>query len=108
MKYVLLIYLKENMPEQEPSENAVIGIRAARTTTRSNGRYLATAPLRPVATATSVVARWQVAHEPMDRLPNARMVVGSSDQCPSTRSVAIAAQIPELRSRHCRNPAPRN
>ncbi|WGV23989.1 YciI family protein [Halotia branconii] len=57
MKYVLLIYLEENaLSETERKECYVKSAQLAQQL-NSKGQYLATAPLHPVATATSIRVR---------------------------------------------------
>ena len=57
MKYMLLIYLDENvLSETERQECYVESAQLARDL-HSSGQYLATAPLHPVSTATSVKMR---------------------------------------------------
>ena len=57
MKYILLIYLDENaMSETERAQCYVKSTQLAQEL-QAKGQYLATAPLHPVATATSVQVR---------------------------------------------------
>ncbi|URD53560.1 YciI family protein [Chroococcidiopsis sp. CCNUC1] len=57
MKYVLLIYLKEDALSETEREQCYIESAQLAQQLNSNGQYLATAPLHPVATATSVRVR---------------------------------------------------
>lgn len=57
MKYVLLIYLEENALSETEREHCYVESAQLAQQLNSNGQYLATAPLHPVATATSVRMR---------------------------------------------------
>jgi hypothetical protein len=57
MKYVLLIYLEENALSETEREHCYMESAQLAQQLNSNGQYLATAPLHPVATATSVRVR---------------------------------------------------
>ncbi|NHC36405.1 YciI family protein [Scytonema millei] len=57
MKYVLLIYLKEDALSETEREQCYAESAQLAQQLNSNGQYLATAPLHPVATATSVRVR---------------------------------------------------
>jgi len=57
MKYVLLIYLEENALSETEREHCYGESAQLAQQLNSNGQYLATAPLHPVATATSVRVR---------------------------------------------------
>ncbi|MBW4427757.1 MAG: YciI family protein [Nostoc desertorum CM1-VF14] len=57
MKYLLLIYLEENALSQTEREECYVKSAQLTQQLNSNGQYLATAPLHPVATATSVRVR---------------------------------------------------
>jgi hypothetical protein len=57
MKYVLLIYLSENALSQTEREECYVKSAQLAQQLNSFGQYLATAPLHPVATATSVRVR---------------------------------------------------
>jgi hypothetical protein len=57
MKYVLLIYLKEDALSETEREQCYMESAQLAQQLNSNGQYLATAPLHPVATATSVRVR---------------------------------------------------
>ncbi|MFN6558662.1 MAG: YciI family protein [Nostoc sp. ChiSLP01] len=57
MKYVLLIYLEENALSETEREDCYVKSAQLAQQLNSNGQYLATAPLHPVATATSIRVR---------------------------------------------------
>jgi len=57
MKYVLLIYLEENALSETEREHCYVESAQVAQQLHSQGQYLATAPLHPVATATSVRVR---------------------------------------------------
>ncbi|MDZ8225700.1 hypothetical protein [Nostoc sp. ChiVER01] len=57
MKYVLLIYLEENAMSQTEREDCYVKSAQLAQQLNSKGQYLATAPLHPVATATSIRVR---------------------------------------------------
>ncbi|PSM49296.1 hypothetical protein C7Y66_09785 [Chroococcidiopsis sp. CCALA 051] len=57
MKYVLLIYLKEDALSETEREQCYIESAQLAQQLNSNGQYLATAPLHSVATATSIRVR---------------------------------------------------
>ncbi|OUL33441.1 hypothetical protein BV372_16455 [Nostoc sp. T09] len=57
MKYVLLIYLEENALSETEREDCYMKSAQLAQQLNSNGQYLATAPLHPVATATSIRVR---------------------------------------------------
>jgi hypothetical protein len=57
MKYLLLIYLEENALSETEREDCYVKSAQLAQQLNSNGQYLATAPLHPVATATSVRVR---------------------------------------------------
>ena len=57
MRYVLLIYLEENALSQSEREHCYVESAQLAQQLNSTGQYLATAPLHPVATATSVRVR---------------------------------------------------
>ena len=57
MKYLLLIYLEENALSQTEREHCYVESAQLAQKLNSKGQYLATAPLHPVATATSVRVR---------------------------------------------------
>ncbi|MBN3923032.1 YciI family protein [Nostoc sp. NMS4] len=57
MKYLLLIYLEENALSETEREKCYVESAQLAQQLNSKGQYLATAPLHPVATATSVRVR---------------------------------------------------
>ncbi|MEH2333506.1 YciI family protein [Nostoc sp.] len=57
MKYLLLIYLEENALSQTEREHCYVESAQLAQQLNSKGQYLATAPLHPVATATSIQVR---------------------------------------------------
>lgn len=57
MKYILLIYMAENALSETEREQCYGESAQLAQQLNSNGQYLATAPLHPVATATSVRVR---------------------------------------------------
>jgi hypothetical protein len=57
MKYMLLIYMDENALSETEREHCYIESAQLAQKLNSKGQYLATAPLHPVATATSVRVR---------------------------------------------------
>jgi hypothetical protein len=57
MKYMLLIYLEEHALNQTEREHCYQESTALAHELKSNGQFLATAPLQPTSTATSVRVR---------------------------------------------------
>jgi hypothetical protein len=57
MKYMLLIYLEENAINDTEREHCYVESAQLARQLKSNGQYLATAPLHPVSTATTVRVR---------------------------------------------------
>jgi hypothetical protein len=57
MKYMLLIYLEENAMSEAERNHCYVESAQLAQNLHSNGQFLATAPLHPVATATSVRVR---------------------------------------------------
>lgn len=57
MKYVLLIYLEEHALSETEREHCYVESAQLAQQLNSSGQYLATAPLHPVSTATSVRVR---------------------------------------------------
>ncbi|MBD2038350.1 YciI family protein [Leptolyngbya sp. FACHB-321] len=57
MKYLLLIYMDENALSETEREKCYVESAQLAQQLSSKGQYLATAPLHPVATATSVRVR---------------------------------------------------
>ena len=57
MKYLLLIYMEENAINQTEREHCYVESAQLARELHANGQFLSTAPLHPVATATSVRVR---------------------------------------------------
>jgi hypothetical protein len=57
MKYLLLIYMEENAMSETEREHCYVKSAQLAQNLKAQGQYLATAPLHPVATATSVQLR---------------------------------------------------
>ncbi|MDZ4876795.1 MAG: hypothetical protein CLLPBCKN_006230 [Chroococcidiopsis cubana SAG 39.79] len=57
MKYVLLIYMEEDALSETERQHCYVESAQLAQQLNSRGQYLATAPLQPVATATSVRVR---------------------------------------------------
>jgi hypothetical protein len=57
MKYMLLIYLEENAMSEVERERCYVESTQLAQQLHANGQFLATAPLHPIATATSVQVR---------------------------------------------------
>lgn len=57
MKYLLLIYMDENVLSETEREHCYVESAQLAQELNAQGHYLATAPLHPVATATSVRVR---------------------------------------------------
>ncbi len=57
MKYVMLIYIEENALTEAEREKCYVESAQLARDLHSKGQYLATAPLHPVSTATSVRVR---------------------------------------------------
>ena len=57
MKYMLLIYLEENAMSEAERNHCYVESAQLAQNLHSSGQFLATAPLHPVATATSVQVR---------------------------------------------------
>jgi len=57
MKYLLLIYMDENALSETEREHCYVESAQLAQELHTKGKYLATAPLQPVATATSVQVR---------------------------------------------------
>lgn len=57
MKYMLLIYLEENAMSETEREHCYVESAQLAQELHAKGRFLATAPLQPVATAASVRVR---------------------------------------------------
>lgn len=57
MKYMLLIYMEETALSEAEREHCYVESAQLAQQLNSNGQYLATAPLHPISTATSVRVR---------------------------------------------------
>jgi hypothetical protein len=57
MKYLLLIYMEEHALGQDEREHCYVESSALAHDLKSEGHFLATAPLQPVSTATSIRIR---------------------------------------------------
>ena len=57
MKYILLIYMDENALSETEREHCYVESAQVAQALHAKGQFLATAPLHPVATATSVQVR---------------------------------------------------
>jgi hypothetical protein len=57
MKYVLLIYMEENALSETEREHCYVESAQLAQQLNSTGQYLATAPLHPISTATSIRVR---------------------------------------------------
>jgi hypothetical protein len=57
MKYLLLIYMEENAMSETEREHCYVKSAQLAQNLKAQGQYIATAPLHPVATATSVQLR---------------------------------------------------
>lgn len=100
MRYVLLIYLDENALSETEREHCYGESAQLAQQLNSNGQYLATAPLHPVATATSVRVR---DHKPLvtdGPFAETREQLGGFfliDAQDLDEAIAIAARIPGAR-----------
>lgn len=100
MKYVLLIYLDENALSETEREHCYGESAQLAQQLNSKGQYLATAPLHPVATATSVRVR---DHKPLvtdGPFAETREQLGGFfliDAQDLDEAIAIAARIPGAR-----------
>ncbi|OWY64135.1 hypothetical protein B7486_48980 [cyanobacterium TDX16] len=100
MKYVLLIYLKEDALSETEREQCYVESAQLAQQLNSNGQYLATAPLHPVATATSVRVRDGKPLVTDGPFAETREQLGGFfliDAQDLDEAIAIAAQIPGAR-----------
>ncbi|MBD2309104.1 YciI family protein [Chroococcidiopsis sp. FACHB-1243] len=100
MKYVLLIYLKEDALSETEREQCYAESAQLAQQLNSNGQYLATAPLHPVATATSVRVRDGKPLVTDGPFAETREQLGGFfliDAQDLDEAIAIAAQIPGAR-----------
>lgn len=99
MKYVLLIYLKEDALSETEREQCYVESAQLAQQLNSNGQYLATAPLHPVATATSVRVRDGKPLVTDGPFAETREQLGGFfliDAQDLDEAIAIAAQIPAV------------
>ncbi|GAP99650.1 YciI family protein [Leptolyngbya sp. NIES-2104] len=97
MKYVLLIYLEENALNDTEREQCYADSAQLAQQLNSNGQYLATAPLHPVATATSVRVREGKSFVTDGPFAETREQLGGFfliEAADLDEAIAIAAQIP--------------
>ncbi|WP_234711074.1 YciI family protein [Nostoc punctiforme] len=99
MKYVLLIYLEENALSETEREDCYVKSAQLAQQLNSNGQYLATAPLHPVTTATSVRVRDGKPLVTDGPFAETREQLGGFfliDAQDIDAAIAIAAQIPAV------------
>lgn len=97
MKYMLLIYLEENALSDTEREQCYADSAQLAQQLHSKGQYLATAPLHPVATATSVRMREGKSLVTDGPFAETREQLGGFfliDAQDLDAAIAIAAQIP--------------
>ncbi|MDZ4878178.1 MAG: hypothetical protein CLLPBCKN_007613 [Chroococcidiopsis cubana SAG 39.79] len=97
MKYMLLIYLEENALSEAEREQCYADSAQLAQQLHSKGQYLATAPLHPVATATSVRMREGKSFVTDGPFAETREQLGGFfliDASDLDEAIAIATQIP--------------
>lgn len=97
MKYMLLIYLEENALSDTEREQCYADSAQLAQQLHSKGQYLATAPLHPVATATSVQMRGGKSLVTDGPFAETREQLGGFfliDAQDLDEAIAIATQIP--------------
>lgn len=97
MKYMLLIYLEENALNEAEREQCYADSAQLAQQLHSKGQYLATAPLHPVATATSVRMREGKSFVTDGPFAETREQLGGFfliDASDLDEAIAIAARIP--------------
>jgi hypothetical protein len=97
MKYMLLIYLEENALSETEREQCYAESAQLAQQLNSKGQYLATAPLHPVATATSIRVRDGKSLVTDGPFAETREQLGGFfliDAQDLDEAIAIAAQIP--------------
>ncbi|OWY69014.1 hypothetical protein B7486_23275 [cyanobacterium TDX16] len=97
MKYMLLIYLEENALSEAEREQCYADSAQLAQQLHSKGQYLATAPLHPVATATSVRMREGKSFVTDGPFAETREQLGGFfliDASDLDEAIAIAARIP--------------
>lgn len=97
MKYMLLIYLEENALSEAEREQCYADSAQLAQQLHSKGQYLATAPLHPVVTATSVRMREGKSFVTDGPFAETREQLGGFfliDASDLDEAIAIATQIP--------------
>ena len=97
MKYLLLIYMDENAMSDTEREHCYVDSAQLAQQLNSKGQYLATAPLHPVSTATSVRVRDGKSIVTDGPFAETREQLGGFfliDAKDLDDAIAIAAQIP--------------
>ena len=100
MKYLLLIYMDENALSESERRQCYAESAQLAQQLNSKGQYLATAPLHPVATATSVRVREGKSLVTDGPFAETREQLGGFfliDAQDLDQAIAIAAQIPGAR-----------
>ncbi|MBD0314145.1 MAG: YciI family protein [Microcoleus sp. T3-bin5] len=99
MKYVLLIYLEENALSQTEREDCYVKSAELAQQLNSKGQYLATAPLHPISTATSIRVRDGKSLVTDGPFAETREQLGGFfliDAQDLDEAIAIAAQLPAV------------
>lgn len=100
MKYLLLIYMDENALSETEREHCYVESAQLAQKLNDRGKYLATAPLHPVATATSVQVRDGKSLVTDGPFAETREQLGGFfliDAQDLDEAIAIASQIPGAR-----------
>lgn len=100
MKYMLLIYMDENALSETEREHCYVESAQLAQELNAKGQYLSTAPLHPVATATSVRVRDGKSLITDGPFAETREQLGGFfliDAQDLDEAIAIAAQIPGAR-----------
>lgn len=100
MKYMLLIYMDENALDETEREHCYAESAQLAQALNAKGQYLSTAPLHPVATATSVQVRDSKPLITDGPFAETREQLGGFfliDAQDLDEAIAIAAQIPGAR-----------
>ncbi|AFY91172.1 YciI family protein [Chroococcidiopsis thermalis] len=100
MKYLLLIYMEEDALSETEREHCYVESAQLAQQLNSRGQYLATAPLHPVATATSVRVRDGKSLVTDGPFAETREQLGGFfliDAQDLDEAIAIATQIPGAR-----------
>jgi hypothetical protein len=101
MKYLLLIYMDENVLSETEREHCYVESAQLAQELNAKGQYLATAPLHPVATATSVRVRDGKSLVTDGPFAETREQLGGFfliNAQDLDEAIAIAAQIPGARA----------